>query len=397
MSSTEQSIEVSAVMPCLNEEQTVGTCIEKAINCFAALGIRGEVVVGDNGSTDRSKEIAESLGARVVHQPVRGYGAALQAAISASRGRYCIMADCDDSYDWSSMGPFVEKLREGYDLVMGTRLKGTILPGAMPPLHRYFGNPFLSGIMNVFFRTGVSDAHCGMRGFSRASYETMNLQATGMEFATEMVVKAKNRDLKITEIPITLHKDGRSGAPHLRSFRDGWRHLRWLLFYAPDYLYLVPGFLLFIPGLILQALLLLGPIVIWGFYLGVHWLALGCLMSLLGFQILSLGAFAKTFAMNNQFEMRGRVFAKMLGWFTLEAGMAVGALMIFLGLLADLSILATWLSRGMGHLGSTHTVFVATTTIALGFQVVFSSFFLAMFKLGRANDGMTSCAKTNDA
>lgn len=386
MSSTDQMIEVSAVMPCLNEEQTVGTCIEKAINCFAALGIRGEVVVGDNGSTDRSSEIAESLGARVVHQPVRGYGAALQAAIAASRGRYCIMADCDDSYDWSSMGPFVEKLRQGYDLVMGTRLKGTILPGAMPPLHRYFGNPFLSGLMNVFFRTGVSDAHCGMRGFSKESYEKMNLRSTGMEFATEMVVKAKNRDLKITEIPITLHKDGRSAAPHLRSFRDGWRHLRLLLFYAPDYLYLVPGFLLFIPGLILQALLLLGPVVILGFYLGVHWLALGCLMSLLGFQFVSLGAFAKTFAMNDQFEMRGPFFGKMLGWFTLEAGVAMGGIMIFLGLLADLSILVTWLARGMGELGSTHTVFVATTVIALGFQVVFSSFFLAMFKLSKSSN-----------
>jgi len=270
--------------------------------------------------------------------------------------------------------------------VMGTRLKGTIVPGAMPPLHRYFGNPFLSGIMNVFFRTGVSDAHCGMRGFSKESYERMNLRSTGMEFATEMVVKAKNKDLKITEIPITLHKDGRSCAPHLRSFRDGWRHLRLLLFYAPDYLYLIPGFLLFIPGLILQALLLLGPVVIWGFYLGVHWLALGCLMSLLGFQFLSLGAFAKTFAMNDRFEMRGPFFGKMLGWFTLEAGVAVGGIMIFLGLLADLSILVTWLSRGMGYLGSTHTVFVATTVIALGFQVVFSSFFLAMFKLSKTND-----------
>lgn len=384
--SSDQNIEVSAVMPCLNEEETLGTCIEKAINCFAALGVRGEVVVGDNGSTDRSPEIARSLGARVVHQPVKGYGAALQAAIGAARGTYCIMADCDDSYDWSSMGPFIDKLREGHDLVMGTRLRGTIAPGAMPPLHRYFGNPFLSGVMNVFFRTGVSDAHCGMRGFSKEAYERMNLQTTGMEFATEMVVKAKNRALKITEIPITLHKDGRSCAPHLRSFRDGWRHLRLLLFYAPDYLYLVPGFFLFVPGVILQALLLLGPTVVGGLYLGVHWLALGCLMSLLGFQILSLGAFAKTFAMNEQFEMRGPVFGKVVGWFTLEIGVVAGATLILLGLLADLSILVTWLSRGMGHMGSTHTVFVATTVIALGFQVVFSSFFLAMFKLSAAKD-----------
>ena len=186
-------IEVSAIMPCLNEEKTIGGCIEKALNAFAALGVRGEVVVGDNGSSDRSVEIAKSLGARVVHQPVRGYGAALQAAIRASRGRYCIMADCDDSYDWSAIGPFIEKLRQGYHLVMGTRLKGTILPGAMPPLPRLFGNPFLSGLMNLFFRTGVSDAYCGMRGFSKEAYEELQLRSLGMEFAIEMVIKAFTR------------------------------------------------------------------------------------------------------------------------------------------------------------------------------------------------------------
>lgn len=386
MSSTDQSIEVSAIMPCLNEEETIGTCIEKAINCFAALGVRGEVVVGDNGSTDRSAEIARSLGARVVHQPVRGYGAALRAAIEAARGRYCIMADCDDSYDWSSIGPFIEKLREGYDLVMGTRLKGNIVPGAMPALHRYVGNPVLSGIMNLFFRTGVSDAHCGLRAFPKESYERMKLQTSGMEFATEMVVKAKNQDMRITEIPITLYQDGRSCRSHLRSFRDGWRHLRFLLFYAPDYLYMIPGLLLFFIGLALLVLLLLGPVTVFGFYVGIHWLALGCLLTLLGFQILTLGAFAKTFAMNESFGMSGPFFGKLLNWFTLEAGVVVGTTLVLLGLFADLAILVTWLARDMGQMGSTHTVIVASTVIALGFQVVFSSFFLAMFKLGMAKE-----------
>lgn len=383
MSERLQEIEVSAVMPCLNEEETLGTCIRKAFDCFAALGVAGEVVVGDNGSTDRSVEIAKSLGARVVHQPVKGYGAALQAAIGAARGRYCIMADCDDSYDWSDMGRFIEKLREGNDLVMGTRLKGTIIPGAMPPLHRYLGNPVLSGLMNVFFRTGVSDAHCGMRGFAKAAYERMNLTTSGMEFATEMVVKASKGRMRITEIPITLYPDGRSRAPHLRSFRDGWRHLRFMLFHAPDYLYIIPGFSLFGLGGLLQMLLLTGPATVLGFHLGIHWLALGCLCSLLGFQILSLGASAKAFAMNRSFEMSGKLFKTILNWFSLEAGLVIGSVMVLLGFAADFAIVAVWLYRRMGPLASTHTVFVATTAIALGFQIIFSSFFLSLFLLDR--------------
>lgn len=374
-------VEVSAIMPCLNEEETLGVCIQKALQCFADLGVNGEVVVGDNGSTDRSVEIAKSLGARVVFQPVRGYGAALQAAIRAARGRYYIMADCDDSYDWNGMGPFIEKLHEGNDLVMGTRLKGTIVPGAMPSLHRYFGNPVLSGIMNVFFRTGISDAHCGMRGFSKSVYERMNLLTTGMEFATEMVVKASKRGLRITEIPITLRPDGRSKPPHLRSFRDGWRHLRFMLFHAPDYLYVIPGALLFGIGGLLQVLLLREPITAFGFYLGIHWLALGCLFSLLGLQIVSLGAFAKAFAVNKSFEMSGRIFKAALKWFSLEVGLIVGSIMVALGMLADFAILVVWFSRGMGELQSVHTVIVATTTIALGVQIIFSSFFLSLFLL----------------
>jgi len=369
-------------MPCLNEEETVGRCIEKALRSFAALGVRGEVVVGDNGSTDRSVEIALSQGARVVHEPRRGYGMALQAAISEARGRYCIMGDCDDSYDWSALGPFVEKLRQGYDVVMGTRLKGTILPGAMPALHRLFGNPFLSMTMNLFFRTGCSDAYCGMRGFTREAYDKLGLRSEGMEFAIEMIVKASNRNLSITEIPVTLHVDGRSRTPHLRTFRDGWRTLRLLLMYAPDYLYVIPGALLFVLGASVQAILLRGPVVIYGMYFGVHWLAVGCLCTLLGFQILSLGAFTKAFAMNESFEMRGRVFTWFFTWFSLEMGLVTGAFLAWLGLMADVAILTTWIARRMGELGSTHAVFVASTVIALGVQIVFSSFFLGMLSIG---------------
>ncbi len=384
MSETKQDIEVSAIMPCLNEQDTIERCIEKAINTFAVLGIRGEVVVGDNGSTDRSVEIAESRGARVVREPMRGYGSALQAAIKASRGKYCIMADCDDSYDWSAMGPFIEKLRQGYDLVMGTRLKGTILPGAMPPLHRFFGNPFLSGIMNLFFRTGVSDAYCGMRGFSREAYDQLQLRSLGMEFAIEMVVKASNKDMRITEIPVTLHVDGRTGQPHLRTFRDGWRTLKLLLFYAPDYLYAIPGSILLILGVVLQVLLVKGPSVIWGFYMGIHWLALGCLLALVGVQILFLGAFAKAFAMNEAFEMRGRLFTRFFDWFTLEIGIGVGFFLIWVGLMIDVAILATWIARDMGPMGTTHVVFTATTVVAVGVQIIFYSFFLGVLKIGTA-------------
>lgn len=386
MSSGDSDVEVSAVMPCLNEAETIGVCIEKAVNCFAALGVRGEVVVADNGSDDGSAAIAEALGARVVQEPVKGYGAALKAAIRAARGRYCIMADCDDSYDWSSMGPFIEKLRQGFDLVMGTRLRGTIVPGAMPPLHRFFGNPLLSGLTNLFFRTRVSDAYCGMRAFSKEAFERMDVRSSGMEFAIEMVMKANNKKMTMTEVPVTLHLDGRSRPPHLRSFRDGWRTLRLLLLYAPDYLYVIPGIFLFLTGVLLQALLLRGPVLVGGFYMGVHWLALGCLMSLSGFQILSLGAFAKAFAMNESFEMTGPIFGKLMNWFTLETGLVLGAILVWIGLLADISILVTWLVRDMGPLGSTHAVFVATTVIALGVQVVFSSFLLGMFRMGLSRD-----------
>lgn len=367
-------------MPCLNEEATIGRCIEKALDTLAVLGVRGEVVVADNGSKDRSVQIAESLGAKVVREPRKGYGLALQAAIRGSRGRYVIMADCDDSYDWCAIGPFIEKLRQEYDLVMGNRLKGRIVPGAMPWLHRWFGNPALSGLMNLFFRTGVSDAYCGMRGFTREAYERLGLGAKGMEFAMEMVVKAANKNMRIAEIPITLHVDGRTGPPHLRWFRDGWRTLRLLLLYAPDYLYVVPGAFMLIVGALLQALLLTGPAVVFGRYMGVHWLALGCLLSLVGFQILCTGAAAKLFPLNGSFDMRGGFFKMFFERFSLETGLVLGAILMGLGFIADLAILATWIAKDMGPMGTTHLVFVATTVMALGVQVVFSSFFLHMLR-----------------
>src|SRR3954471_13477847 len=248
-------VAVSAVIPCLNEEQTLAICIQKAFQAFRELGVAGEVIVADNGSTDRSVEIATNLGARVVHERRKGYGAALLRGIHESRGEIILMADADDSYDWSAIAPFVRKIREGYDLVMGNRFQGGIEPGAMPPLHRYFGNPVLSLVARVAFRSAIGDFHCGMRAFTRAAFDRMQLRTTGMEFATEMVANAAHQNLRIGEIPVVLHPDKRTRPPHLRSFRDGWRHLRFILTYAPDHLYLIPGAMMLMAGLALQATL----------------------------------------------------------------------------------------------------------------------------------------------
>ena len=251
-------IEVSVVMPCLNEEETIGACIEKAQNTLNELGIQGEIVIADNGSTDTSVEIAERLGARVVHQPLQGYGAAYLAGIAAAAGQYIIMGDSDDTYDFTDLERFITPLRNGYDFVIGNRLKGKILRGAMPPLHRYIGNPVLTGILNLLFRSGISDAHCGMRSFTQEAYQQMELRTTGMEFASEMIIKAIKADLKIEEIPITYYP--REGESKLNSFRDGWRHLRFMLMLSPTYLFLIPGILLFLLGLVGTFALLPGPL-----------------------------------------------------------------------------------------------------------------------------------------
>lgn len=243
-----QEFEVSVVMPCLNEESTVGICVEKAKKTLAELGIRGEVVVADNGSTDKSIEAAEKAGARVVHQDKKGYGNAYLKGFAEAKGKYIIMGDADDSYDFTDLERFITPLREGQDLVMGTRIKGTIVKGAMPALHRYFGVPVLTWMLNILFRTGLSDAQCGMRSFSKEAYERMHLNTTGFEFASEMLIKASHAGLKITEIPITLHPDGRKGKPHLKSFTDGWRNVRFMLNYKPEILYSLPGWFMLITG-----------------------------------------------------------------------------------------------------------------------------------------------------
>lgn len=338
---------VSAVMPCLNEVKTLPACIRKAQQAIRDLGIDGEVVVADNGSTDGSAEIAASLGARVVHQPLRGYGAALQAGIAASRGDVVVIADCDESYDWSDLQRFVEKVRGGYDLVMGNRFLGGIDPGAMPPLHRYFGNPVLSFISRQVFNVPIGDFHCGMRAFSRQAYERMNVQTMGMEFATEMIASSARNGLRITEIPIRLHRDKRDRKPHLRSFRDGWRHLRFIITYAPDHLYLWPGSVALAVGLVLQAVLAGGPVRIAGHYVGLHFLVLGGMLSLLGLNVLLMGLLAKA-AVGVRFPgYASPLLRRLQSGFRLERWLLVAGAICAAGLTADAVILLRWL----GHLG----------------------------------------------
>jgi len=372
-------MDVSLVMPCLNEERTVGICVRKAQAALSALGVKGEVIVADNGSTDRSVEIARELGARVVTQPVKGYGAALQAGIEASRGRIVIMGDADDSYDWGAIEPFVRKVEEGWDLVVGNRFKGGILPGAMPWLHRYVGNPVLSLFTRIAFGVGLGDVHCGMRAFTRSAFERMRTATSGMEFATEMVANAAHSGLRIAEVPTRLYPDKRDRPPHLRSFRDGWRHLRFILTYAPDYLYLGPGIALLLAGLLLQALLVAGPVQVAGQDLGIHYLALGAMLSLVGFNVINLGVLAKALMRQRYASLQSRMMAMLSRYFSLEGGLVTGTLLMLTGLVTDAVILGIRLAHPNQPMeGTVHLAFVATTLVVLGLNLVFSSFLLSM-------------------
>ena len=372
-----EPVQVSAVIPCLNEERTIAACIDKAFNSFEQLGLFGEVVVADNGSTDRSIEIATIHGARVVREPVKGYGAALRRGIGEARGEIIVMADADESYDWGAIAPFVRKVQEGYDLVMGNRFRGAAVPGAMPALHRYLGNPVLSALSRIAFRTGIGDFHCGMRAFTKSAFHRMQTRTTGMEFATEMIANSCHQGLRIAEVPTTLYPDRRDRAPHLRSFRDGWRHLRFILTYAPDHLFLLPGLTMLVLGLILQALLVSGPMAIGRIYLGIHFVALGSLLSLAGFNVFNFGVFAKALMSTRYAGLHSRTVGWLKRRFSLELALGVGCLLIFVGLVTDGAILYRWLQEpGRSMERTIHLAFVATTTVVLGVNVLFSAFLL---------------------
>ena len=383
MEITDNQIELSIVMPCLNEAETIATCIQKAQGWLVANHVQGEVVIGDNGSTDGSREIATKHGARVVPVAARGYGSALQGGIRAARGRYVIMGDADDSYDFSNLKPFLEKLREGYDLVMGNRFLGGIKPGAMPPLHRYLGNPVLTGVGRLFFHSPCGDFHCGLRGFNRESILKLNLRTTGMEFASEMVVRATLSNFKITEVPTTLSPDGRSRPPHLRSWRDGWRHLRFLLLYAPNWLFLLPGGVLSIGGLVLLLWLLPGPRTIGRVVLDIHTMLFGMVFVLLGVQIITIGLFAKVFCYVEQFDSQKRSLEGILKRVKLEQGLILGGVLAAIGLAGSVWTFWDWMQTGFGPFHEVRQVIFWMLWLCVGVQIVFSSFFLSMLGISR--------------
>lgn len=378
------SLDVSVVIPCLNEANSLAFCVDKAVASLSIGGLRGEVIVADNGSTDGSIAIAKAHGARVVCVSERGYGAALKAGIAAASGTYVIMGDADDSYDFGEVPNFVQKLRQGYDLVMGNRFRGGIKPGAMPPLHRYFGNPGLSWLVNVFFRVGIGDSYCGLRGFSRDLYSKLDLRSSGMEFALELVIKASQIGARISEIPVILWPDKRGRPPHLRSFRDGWRSLRFMLMYAPNWLYLLPGGLLLFVGLALVVWLFPGPRKLTSrITLDIHTMLFGVIFTLLGAQILSIGAFAKVFSYASRFDRGSISLKRILKRITLETGLLIGVTLFLIGFCGCLWVTWQWASGGFGNLYEIRQVLFWSMWLFLGVQIVFSSFFLSMLGISR--------------
>ena len=381
---TQQKVEVSVVIPCLNEANSLGYCVDKAVTAFRNAGLSGEVVVADNGSTDGSIQIAEEHGAKVVHVRERGYGAALRTGIAAARGPIIIMGDADDSYDFTDVPRFVEKLREGYDVVMGNRFRGGIQPGAMPKLHKYLGNPGLTALLNLFFHVGIGDSYCGMRGFTRALYDKLDVRSSGMEFALEMIIKSAQIGARITEIPIVLWPDKRGRPPHLRSFRDGWRSLRFMLLYAPNWLFLLPGAALLVVGLGLVCWLLPGPRPISPHVtLDIHTMIFGVIFTLLGAQIVSIGAFAKVFSYAERFEHHTFSLKRILKRVRLEFGLLLGGGLFLAGFAGCVWVTWQWASRGFGELHEVRQVLFWSMWLFLGLQIIFSSFFLSMLGISR--------------
>ncbi|MBR0669806.1 glycosyltransferase family 2 protein [Roseomonas soli] len=382
-----EAVELTILMPCLNEAETLGTCVRKAMDYLARSGVAGEVLVADNGSTDGSQAIAEALGARIVAVPERGYGAALIAGIHAARGRYVIMGDSDDSYNFTALDGFVEKLREGFDLVMGNRFRGGIEPGAMPPLHRYLGNPVLSTIGRVFFGSPVGDFHCGLRGFDREAMLALELRAPGMEFASEMVVKATVNGLRIAEVPTTLSPDGRSRPPHLRSWRDGWRHLRFLLVFCPRWLFLYPGAALFLAGLVAMAALLPGPLPLGGVTFDVHTLLYASGAMVMGFQAVQFWVFARIYGGQQGVVPEEKRLVAVLARFGLEPALIVAGLLVLLGLGLGVAAVVIWGGEDFGQLtgmGAMRVAIASVTAMVLGLQLAFGAFFLALLGMMRA-------------
>lgn len=373
-------LEISVVIPCLNEEHTVGTCVAKAVGAIAKLNTTGEVIVVDNGSTDRSAAVAAAAGARVVREDRRGYGQAYLSGFAAARGRFLVMGDADDTYDFADLTGFIVPLRQGADMVMGTRIKGRIEPGAMPWHHRWIGVPILTWVLNALFQARISDAHCGLRSITADAARGLRLRTTGMEFASEMIITAARTRLKIQEVPTTLGKGGRPGKPHLRSFRDGWRHLKMMFMLSPTHLFLWPGGLAFALGTALMAVTAAGPLFIGGVVFDYHWMILGSLLAVLGFNVVNIGFFARIFALTEGFEERDPTLTRLFRYLDLERGLVFGLVLALVGLAIDIKILVEWIQKGFSFGGEVRIrpALIAATFMVVGVQVVFSSFFYSI-------------------
>lgn len=383
-----ESIELSVVLPCLNEAETLDACIRQAQRTMREASIHGEVIVADNGSNDGSIEIPERLGARVVRVVAKGYGNALMGGIAAATGKYILMGDADGSYDFGHIPRFVAELRKGADLVMGNRFRGGIRPGAMPVLHRYLGNPVLSGLGRLFFKSPFGDFHCGLRAFSRSAYDRLDLQTAGMEFASEMVVKATLLNLQMVEVPTTLSPDGRTRPPHLRTWRDGWRHLRFLLLYSPRWLFLYPGLLLMLVGTLLEVWLLPEPRTVGKVTFDVHTMMYGSAFVLLGFQAVAFATFTKIFAIAQGLFPPDPAVQRVFRYVGLEVGLVIGLILIAGGLGGAVYAVELWGARQFGPLDYSRTmrlVIPSVLLLVLGLQTVFASFFLSVLGLRRAS------------
>ena len=384
VNSKDMECELTILMPCLNEADTLGICIDKALGFLRKYNVAGEILIADNGSTDSSHEMAVRHGARIIQITQKGYGSALIGGIAAAKGTYVIMGDADDSYDFTDLMPFLQELRSGHQLVMGNRFRGGIKPGAMPSLHRYLGNPVLTGIGRLFFKSQVGDFHCGLRGFDRKSIEQLDLQSSGMEFASEMVVKATLNGLRITEVPTTLSPDGRSRPPHLRSWHDGWRHLRFLLLYSPRWLFFYPGLFLFSTGLALLVWLLPGPRYLFDIGLDIHTMLFSAAAIILGVQSLSFALFARLYGVNAGFLPSSDRLVKMLTELGLERGLILGIVLFLAGVGGAGCAFYFWGAGAFGELvpsSMMRLIIPSVTALVVGAQVGLSAFMLSVLMI----------------